>query len=294
MKIENKEISIKIGNKTQIFKNLILDSYLNLFADSFLSFKSKSLPYCLVNFTKNNGVINEQSTSMEYDTVLCSNAYDNAEVLAENSVINKYYYINPLAGQKSLSDFSGKQIKELGFADYSYNLYAFIDVSKYNLFIQDNQPVIISRIDKITSDMNFWSSSRKIKGPLHLTNSGLKKITTSSSGTSDISTEIARLYSVGFGFLPYKISKEYLVEDLTLQRGECGEVEILGEFGNYKQKELYPSKDLYPSENLYPKKSTYNFLMYKFVLGSGAYYIQYKELDKYGQFNKLKIKYKRG
>lgn len=49
MKIENKEIGIKIGDKELKFTNMILNSYLDLFADSFIEFKNKDLPYCLLN-----------------------------------------------------------------------------------------------------------------------------------------------------------------------------------------------------------------------------------------------------
>ena len=38
MKIQNKEIDIKIGKKELKFTNMILDSYLDLFANSFISF----------------------------------------------------------------------------------------------------------------------------------------------------------------------------------------------------------------------------------------------------------------
>ena len=43
MKIKNESVTIKIGNKERSFHNLILNSYIDLFADSFLKFKNKLL-----------------------------------------------------------------------------------------------------------------------------------------------------------------------------------------------------------------------------------------------------------
>lgn len=311
MKIKNEEVSIKIGNKTKTFKNLIMNSYLNLFADSFLDFKYKNLPYCLVNFTKNNMNINENSTEMQYDTILEADFASNIEVLTGNNIINKYFYKNPVAGYDYLEDFQGQQIIQLGFANYDYLaekyvLYAYLDVSKYNIIIQDNQPVTISRTDKISSDMNFYASNSKLKAPYHLTGRGLLELQ-----GMEYQTIIPKLHSVGFGVLPYKFVKEYLVENLTISRGNTGIVNIEEDFYNYKNNDLYPREDLYPSEDLYPRTPTANLLMYKFKMyeevldnpetgemhleDTGMYYIQYRELkdNEYGKLN-LSIKYERG
>ena len=66
MKIENKDVTIKIGNKQKSFKNLILDSYIELFRDSFLEFKNKTLECCFVKFNSAQE-LNEKSTDMDYD-----------------------------------------------------------------------------------------------------------------------------------------------------------------------------------------------------------------------------------
>ena len=263
MKVENKEVSIKIGNKEKTFKNLILDSYLDLFADSFLSFKNKDLPYCLVNFTHENN-INEQSTSMNYDTILEADFSNNIEILNENFVINKYYYKNAVAEEKELNEFKGYQIKDIGFANYDYQankyvLYAYLDVSKYNIIIQDSQEVIISRVDKIESDMSLFASNKNIKAPTHLTMRGILKIT-----GMEYETIMPKLYSVGFGAYFQKINKEYLVSDLNIQKTGVGKIQINTSLENYLEEGLYPSKSLYPSETLYPKKGRYQYLIYKF------------------------------
>ena len=311
MKIKNEEVSIKIANKTKTFKNLILNSYLDLFADSFLNFKDKNLPYCLVNFTKNNININENSSEMQYDTILEADFASNIEVLTGNNIINKYFYNNPVAGYDYLEDFQGQQIRQLGFANYNnvegkYILYAYLDVSKYNIVVQDNQPITISRVDKISSDMSFWSNSIKIKAPYHLTTRGLLEVQ-----GMEYQTIVPKLYSVGFGVLPYKFANEYLAENLTILKKDVGIINISEDFYNYKNNDLYPREDLYPCADLYPRTPTANLLMYKFKMykiiysdpsseeyelqDTGMYYTQYRELknNEYGKLN-LSIKYERG
>lgn len=112
MKIENKEIGIKIGDKELKFTNMILNSYLDLFADSFIEFKNKDLPYCLLNFIQMNDEITEDSTEMNYDLILEADFNKNIEVLSSTSIVNKYYYRNPQVGQE-WSDFVGYKIKEI-------------------------------------------------------------------------------------------------------------------------------------------------------------------------------------
>ena len=311
MKIENEEVSIKIGNKTKTFKNLILNSYLDLFADSFLDFKEKNLPYCLVNFTKNNIGVNENSTSMQYDTILEADFSNNIEALTGSNIVNKYFYQNPVAGMDYLEDFKGQTIKELGFANYDYEtdkyiLYAFLDVSKYQITIQGSQPVIISRVDKVSSDMKFWANNSKLKAPYHLTGRALIETI-----GMEYQTIIPKLYSIGFGVLPYSFVEEYLVENLTIQKGEIGIINISNNFYNYPNEDLYPRQDLYPREDLYPQTPTANLLIYKFKMykkvysnpesdnyelqETGMYYTQFRELkdSEYGRFA-LRIKYERG
>ena len=311
MKIKNEEVSIKIGNKTKTFTNLIINSYLDLFADSFLDFKQKNLPYCLVNFTKNNMAIDENSTEMQYDTILEADFASNIEILTGSNIVNKYFYKDPVASYPYLEDFAGQQIRQLGFANWDntkqdYVLYAYLDVSRYNIIIQDSQPVTISRVDKISSDMQFWANSRELKAPYHLTGRGMLELL-----GMDYQTIIPKLYSIGFGVLPYKFVNEYLAEDLTISKGETGIINIAEDFYNYKNNDLYPREDLYPSEDLYPQTPTANLLIYKFKMykivypdpsseeyeleDTGMYYTQYRELknNEYGKLN-LSIKYERG
>ena len=303
MKIRNKEVKIKIGEKEHTFTNLITNAYLDLFANSHIDFVNKNLVYCFVNFTKNNIGINENSTKMEYDTILEIQPDDNQEVLTNSTIINKYFYKSPLAEYPYLENFKNKPIRQIGFGNYDYELqdyvlYAYLDISRYNIIIQDNQPVIISRIDEIKSDMDLWSNNKEIKAPYHLTTRGKLDY----QGL-DIVRTIPKLTSMGFGILPYVFKEEFLIENISIKKGGTGELIIQNNFYNYKK------NDLYPSETLYPKEPTANLLMFKYKMyketfpnpekpavyvDTGDYYIQYREFkdDEYGKFN-LKIKYER-
>lgn len=308
MKIKNLEVGIKIGNKEKKLTNLILNSYLDLFAESLLDFQSKTLFYCAVNITKDNIDIDENSTTMEFDTLIDNKV---EEILTQNTVLNKYTYTeeNTLYGYNKISDFAGQSIKQIGFGNFNgdtneFVMYAYLDVSKYNITIQSGQPVVISRIDTIKSDMLFWSNNKSIKAPYHLTNDGIHAV----SGM-DYQRVLPKLYSVGFGVLPYLYLKEYLVEDIDIQKTGTGEITINGIESNFAKDDLFPSPDLYPNPDLYPREATANLLIYKFKMyrevyenpelppvlqDTGFYYVQYKELTKFGLINNLKIKYERG
>lgn len=306
MKIENKEIGIKIGDKELKFTNMILNSYLDLFADSFIEFKNKDLPYCLLNFIQMNDEITEDSTEMNYDLILEADFNKNIEVLSSTSIVNKYYYRNPQVGQE-WSDFVGYKIKEIGFANYDYTLnkyviYAYLNVSNYEIYVQDDQPIIISRIDKITTDMNLWGNSSKIKAPYHLSMRGMLNY----EGMEYFRT-IPKLYSVGFGVLPYTLNKEYLTEDLIIQRGNTGMVEIQDILeAQYRPNTKYFNTDIC-FDNWYFEEPTYNYMIYKFKLyketysnpeedpvwiDTGLFYTQYKKVKKNGNI-KLSVKYER-
>lgn len=308
MEVKNLEVGIKIGNKERKFTNLILNNYLDLFANSFLDFKEKNLPYCFVNFTKNNN-ITETSTQMEYDTILEADFSQNVEILTDRNIINKYYYTLPVVEYEPLESFQGQVIKEIGFGNYDYDLndyvlYAYLDISKYNIVIQGNQPIVINRIDKIKTDMNFWSNSSSVKAPYHLTMRSLLE-----TGGYNYIRILPKLYSVGFGILPYLYIDEYLVEDLDIEKTGTGEITITGINSNFAKNDLFPRPDLYPSPDLYPQAPTANLLIYKFKMyrevyedpmlppileDTGLYYVQYKKLTRFGLIENLKIKYERG
>lgn len=306
MKIENKEISIKVGNKVKTFTNMILNNYLNLFAKSFTEFQEKDLPYCLINFTKDNSTINEDSTQMQYDLVLETQLNETKEIITEKTIINKYYY-NTVAYGYSWDEFIGRSIKNIGFGTYNantleYTIYAYLDVSDYNIIVQENQPIYISRVDKITSDMEFWSNNQQIKTPLHLSRVGLLDV----EGNDFLRIQ-PKLYSIGFGVLPYAINKEYLVEDLDISTTN-NIVQINNVLENrYKSDTRYFATDLLMGTDLKMQQPQYPLIIYKYKMykekyidpseppvweDTGMYYVQYRKLTKYGKL-KLSVRYER-
>lgn len=289
MKVTNQLVGIKVGNKQYNFTNLILDSYLRLFAQSFVKFVDKDLDYCFINCTKTNNV-STSSTEMNYDLVLEAKFQDIIEELSPTTIINKYYYKDEFLGQSGRwDDVKGQTIKEIGFGKYdekygTYYLYAYINVSDYNIVVQDSQPIIISRIDKIVSDMMLYTNnSQKVKAPYHLSMRGILEY----SGNEYIQT-VPKLYSLGFANEPSNIIKEYVRDTLSMTTGGT-EINFLNDFEAY-----------------YNNSPFYNYLVYKFKLykitypdidkveyvDTGMFYNQYLKLNKHGKLG-LSVKYER-
>lgn len=306
MKIGNKEVGIQIGNRKRTFTNMILNNYLDLFVQSFTQFQPKDLTYCLVNISHHDNFIDENSTEMKYDIVLESDGNHNVEIYTNNTIINKYYYKN-ISGESTWNDYLNRPILNLGFARYNpvtekYVLYAFLDVSRYNIVIQPNQPIVISRIDQVQSDMDMWVNNPKIQAPIHLTTRGLLEY----AGMNYFRT-ISKFYSVGFGVLPYTLNKEYLAEDLTIEQSGT-ELLIKNLETGLSATNLFFHDDLYMSDDLIMQKPSYPYIIYKFKLynevyedleeeptyvDTGMFYTQYKKLTKQGKIN-ASIKYERG
>ena len=220
MKISNEFVKIRTGKKEKIFRNLILNNYIKLFADSFLQFKDKTLNACLINFTHNNE-ITENSTSMEYDLTIIADSRDIFQKNSPTEITTEYYYRRQISGEdiylsSNYKQWFGSTIKDIGFAHYDYGtqeytLYAYLDVSAYNVVLQENQPLAVVRQDKVTSDYSFWSNSPRVNAPFHLSVDGFKDIV-----GFEATYYYPRLYSIGFGELPYSLQKEYKVEELDI------------------------------------------------------------------------------
>lgn len=333
MKIQNESVTIRLGNRERTFKNLILNSYLDLFADSFLKFKNKAMDACFIKFDTPQ-VVDEDSTNMEYDLVLQTDPYKTKETYTENTIINDYIYNVKATGFKDISEFVGHQITAIGFGTYDYYeentmLYAFLDISRYQIYVQDGQEIIISRKDKITSDLLFYSPFKEVKYPTHLTTRGILEIK-----DMEYDEIFSQLYSLGLGTLYNVIEEEIPLEELDIKKEGIGTI-IIESAKNYasypsttlfpstslfpgrtpeglkkleiknKGEGLYPSLSLYPSKNSYPKQATQKWVIYKFKLyrkryegekeiieDTGSYYFQAQRINQTGSL-KLNIKYER-
>lgn len=335
MKICNEYIKIKNGKKEQTFSNLILDSYIDLYADSFLKFKKKTLTYCLLKFDTMQEITKE-SISMEYDTVLETNFFNINETYTEKNIINDYVYKTPVTEMKSIKQFEGHQLTSIGFGEYDFNkeeyvIYAFLDVSEYQIIIQEEQEFNITRRDKITSDLLFFSPFSEVKYPVHLTIRGI--LETKGWNYDEV---YSQLYSVGFGTTYNRIdTEEILINDLDFRKEGTGIIALKGaqNYAKYPDLNLYPNQSLYPGRNiaglkdlkipddesklypnyelypsigLYPQKGTSKFVIYKFKLwriiyeglyskteDTGLYYYQSQKINGKGKIN-ITIKYERG
>lgn len=307
MKVSNEFVRIRTGNKEKIFRNLILNNYLKLYADSFLEFKDKTLNACLINFTHDNK-ITEESTSMKYDLVIIADSRDIFQKNSPTQITTEYYYRRQISGEDIyISDnykkWFGSNIKDIGFAHYDYGtqeyiLYAYLDVSAYNVVLQENQPLAVVRQDKVTSDYDFWSNSPRVNAPFHLSTDGFKDIV-----GFEATYYYPKLYSIGFGELPYSLQKEYKVDELDITQNN-NIIVIDGVQGNYLSDTLYMSPDILMSEDLFMQEATWRYLVYTFHLwkrenpesdnyiDSGLNYAQFIELRQHGKLD-LSIKYER-
>lgn len=332
MKVKNEGISIKIGNKERVFKNLILNNYLDLYAESFVNFKQKWLPYCFIKFEETQA-IDENSTTMDYDVVLEANFKDMQQIFTENTITNKYMYYTQTFNSKPLDSFKGKAIAGIGFGNYINDnivIYAFLDVSKYNIIMQEGQKLIISRIDKITTDLKLYSPFSEVTFPVHLMMNGIMEII-----GMEYETIYSRLYSIGTGTLYNKMNTEIPVEQLDFKKTGTGlvSIESAKDYAIYpapdlfpgpdvfpgrpsegltklqiedKGEGLYPSLDLLPGQDTYPEEATDKWVIYKFKLyrqvwtenqgdiavDTGLWYYQSQKTDLKGDL-KLEIKYER-
>ena len=346
MKIKNELVSIKIGNKYYDFNNLILDEYLKRFVKAQLdkdkldsTSYNKKLNYCFLKFDTpfenlkgdtdlnnqdfdicfisksiSNQTINERQISIQYDYQISSNA-----------TIFDYSQNNTSA---KLSDYYGRKITAIGFnntyADDSnleikIPVCAVLDTSNYNIYLQENQELSITRKDIITTDALFYSNDKnKVQGPAHLAPCGVPQIIHQPNiyESSFIWKKFddpgyGILYSIGLSSYTDYIDKEFVIgQDIQVEQNGT-ELKING-LENYLTTDspLFPSNDIYPSSDIYPIKSNYKYIIFKYkvwqIVHSGTYYdtvatptdtgyfyYQAIPIDKFGKSN-LKIKYERG
>lgn len=322
MRIRNDLVSIKIGKKQYDFNNLILNEYLNRFAKSQLDKNSirlitndKELSYCLLKFDTPLEINeNTELYNQDFDICILSDNTNIVQEISEQEITIKYTYNSNLslwdykkntADNIKISDYNNKKITAIGFNSYfapstDLKVCAVLDVSNYNIYLQENQDLTITRKDIISSDTVFWTENKKVKGPVHLAPSGITILENGFRKAQGI------LYSVGFSsFIDY-IDKEFVIGKDIQAIQENNEIKIEG-IENYLSNEsaLYPSISLYPSHGIYPRKPKYKYLILKYKVwqdvvngdeyiatDTGLYYHQAIRLNKHGLTN-LKIKYER-
>ncbi len=343
MKIHNEVVEIKIGNKKYEFKNLILNEYLKRFAEKQLDMfenrnllKSTELNYCFLKFDEPIENLNQNIELIpeEFDICAVYGAKSTIQNLSEKGCSIKYTYEfdwlmwdfnKHTANDNFISNYYGKKITAIGFGTYWSNLLgnkicAVLDTSNYNIYIQKNQNITITRKDIITSDASFWSNNSKITGPLHLAPTGGEPLLEQKEKWYvgyTITTKPQRTYgileSIGFSNYINEINEEISVNSLNPTISEENELSFDSIENYYNENNLYTSDALYSGE-IYPERENYKYIVFKYkvyqeiiyveknengeyeeyysVTDTGAYYLQSIEIKKYGVTN-LKIKYER-
>jgi len=251
LKVKNKYIKIKNGEKEIELHNLILQKYLDYYATSTLSVTDKELDVCMINCTVVEEITPDM-TEMHYDFFLNEkNQYNNDDVKSPNLITTQYLYssnyieqIQPYVGQKILSIGFGQFIVEPSpEGEYEeIELYAIVDVSNYNLYVQDNQEFMIQRVDEIITDLDFSSDTETF--PVNLSPRG--------NNYFDKEEEVgvieqAKLISVGTGYTNNSTDNLIPIEELDVTLAD-NEINIEGlSIEEYTGEELYPRSRLYPA-----------------------------------------------
>lgn len=344
MEIKNDCIEIKIGNKKYEFKNLILDTYLQKFVHSQLASTDdnvklrRNLKTIGIKFDEPIKDINEKSkiNILESDIVTYSASLFETVEGTEKTIYVDYRYnipystvgsntyyidIDKLGIEEdvaiySLEKFKGKKIAQIFFASYwrglnNNPLYidAILDVSNFNIYIQENQDIYIVRKDIISTDAVFYTYDKEINYPEHL--SPIKVLDIFNQGEISFEYEegsyigtkahkaYSQLYSIGFSNSIDKIEKEFINgKDFTAVE-ENNKLKIINIENKYLGSLIYPNINIFPSLNLYPLQEKFKYIVYKYKLfqdyilyydivednwiredrDTGLYYLQAKEID---------------
>lgn len=314
MKIRNDLIEIKIGNKKYDFNNLILNNYLSRCAKSQLIEKPlNSIPYMLqlsyvlIKFDEPFDIqIDTELHNADFDICFVFGSKYNQSI-SEQQIIVEYNYEtteNPAiwdynkktAVGVNLSDYYGRKITAIGFNSYwpddsnltnKFPVGAVLDTSNYNIYLQENQDLSITRRDIITTDALFYSNNKeKVSGPAHLAPIGLPQIIREPIFYNDDKTGwndyngldrcSGKLYSIGLSSYTDYIDKEFVIgEDIEVEANE-NELNING-IENYLATDspLFCNEGVFPNSNLYPIKSNYKYVVFKYkvmqIVHSGTY-----------------------
>ena len=190
-KVKNVSINVQIGKKEYCFKNLILNKLLNNYASSLIdnyNVWGKSLSHCLIKFEDLENITEDtELTNGDFDICILNTSTETTA--SSNKVTNKYVcytednyiydYKKRTAMNVKLSDYNDKKVYWLGFSytfAYQRDVLAVLDVSNYDLYIQDGEEIRITRIDEISTDAVFTSLSESATAPIHLYPNGIPGI----------------------------------------------------------------------------------------------------------------------
>lgn len=327
-KIKNLSIDMKIGNKEYKFRNLILNKLLNNYAKSLIENYNKglcSMDTCCVKFSPIDIDENLDLTNSDFDIcVLNSNkntTVSNASVTIKNvcSTENTIVYDYNERTTHELNYYVGKKIYVLGFT-FTFasgaGINAILDVSNYDIIIYENEILVITRIDEISSDSIFTSFDEKVLGFVHLAPEGIDGILPPQTLWNEDHTVSTTIYNNAYAKLE-KISFANEIGEHELEVDIGSNYAVLNNIFTIRNvlcpKVIFPNSNLFPSSELYTLAQYYKYINLHFKLYqkiaegtyddyelvetyTGAEYMQsipVKEIEKDGNLE-IKIKYERG
>lgn len=274
MKIENKFIKINNGKKNFKIRNHIFDNYINFYSlrqyQELGGNTDLRLNKLLIKFDA--PILNPQY-SEGYEVKLDGTVNQD---YSNNYVRTDYYYrTSDLHNiDVDLSQWYGHKIYALGFGQENYegtgySVFAYVDVSDYDLYLTDDGFLDVIREDLMSSDAICDSI------PYHL--------------APFLDNKIGRIYSVGLGTISDVISEEYIVGDnvhlepLSEQIGFQFTFGSTTDFTQYPQYDLQPlttifptpfiinspeldplEENIYPATDMYPLQTNYKYVIYKY------------------------------
>ncbi len=334
MKIKNELIVIRNGKKKIELTNLILDVYLNQFADSQISTEKailtknqKFLNYCLLKFDTPLASYDETSriSNDQFSICLMDGANVN-QVGNEKKVTIQYDYVFNVSGflyeyaehdaGMNLSKYYGRKITAIGFNVWwepttqgeFVPVCAVLDVSDYNIYLQESQEFSVTRKDVIETDIEFYSPTDKIKYPVHIAPKNIDNLYLPALGMWKYWADVAYpiLYSIGFSNEKDKILEEHIIaNDEIYCKSDTNKLYI----NNINILESVPRIFLPHFLSFTPQRSSYKYIVLKYkifqqllddsgdsvtstMVDSGYYYHCIMPITKYGK-KSIVISYER-
>lgn len=288
MKIKNEYIQVKIGNKTFTKRNMILDKFIKRVFDAQMDLEHSTaeiincylkldtpigdiaydtnVPYSTFDITFWGGTT-KTSTGVDNFGKMSQLTSNSAKIIYNFDARPWFEYQNDYYAPNDFIMFAGRKITAIGFGNFT-DIFAVVDTNDMNIYIDGNENLSITRVD-------LYQSDGVVKGfdyPLHLVNDMAHY-----NDNFDERT-YAQLYSVGFGNVLGLMEQEYLIGDVTKERGNTYII-----LNAYRRKQL----GHYPSENLqlgfYPTLDNSKYLIFKYRL--------YKKIKTINQNNEVEITY---
>lgn len=254
MKVENKEIKIRVGDKIYKTKNMILDTYLkDLFGSQwYMTHSMCRINSCFLKF--------EDKLEVNPDSILEKSDFNvqfiNNRFGTEGKVVStskngaelKYTFDIDTAEERyitgMLKNYINKKLTGIGFGRESltdpsgetFVIYAYVDVSDMNIILNTEENFSISRTDYISSD----GIVNGLEFPLHLINDIAYYEPARDDGTVMHYTK-AQLYKIGFGGYPGVSEEEYLIYGTTYNVDDNS---ITIQIIRNKEQGIYPSNNL--------------------------------------------------